>query len=208
MDATAPSQQPLQAPADDAPAAGVLERLPARFNSVRAGATCTGSMAPAITCVDEATYRTEFHPQDIVPGTIISFYPACPSDEGPGTRPVAHRVVDVKIEQGRYSYWPKGDARREPDGCWVPAEHVQRYLVAIHAGARPENTELRDAVAGARAALNVLMDRYCGIGVVADDCQLSSDAEYEELAAARDHLACWHQSALDSEYPGHIPQRC
>ena len=106
-------------------------------------------MAPAVTCVDEITYRTRFDPPDNVPGSIIVFHPKCPTEGTTGNLPVVHRVVEVKIEQGRYSYWPKGDVRREPDGCWIPAEHVQGYVIAT-----------------ARAKLNGLMDRYCGVGVI------------------------------------------
>ena len=129
--------------------AGDAQAQPPQGTARRAGGTCTGSMAPALTCVDEATYRTAFDPADIEPGHIISFQPGCPSDDGGDDRSVAHRVMEVRVEQGRYSYWPKGDARREADGCWVPAENVNGYLIAIHQDVRPENMELRDEVAAA-----------------------------------------------------------
>ena len=173
-DATATHQQPVQVPAHDPQAAGVLERLSARSSTERIGTKCNGSMAPAVTCVDEITYRTWFDPPDIVPGSIIVFHPGCTTEGTTGNLPVVHGVVEVKVEQRRYSYWPKGDARREADGCWIPAEQVKGYLVAVHAGVRPENIELRDEVATARAKLNGLMDRYCGVGVISAECQLQS----------------------------------
>ena len=173
----------------------------------RAKGSCTGSMAPAMTCVDEATFRTVFSPEDIKPGHIITFQPGCPG-EGGGTRPVAHRVMEVRQDEGGYSYWPKGDAKREADGCWIPAELVQGYVIEVHRDVRPENTELRDEVAAARAALTAIMDRYCGVGVGADDCQLETPAQHDEIVAVRERALCWHGVALAAEYDGHIPSRC
>ena len=113
---------------------------------------CTGSMEPKITCLDEATWLENPKPEEIVVGSVISFYPDCWTEEvvedAAGT---AHRVMDIKVENGVYSYWPKGDANEEPDGCWVPFDHVQGYIIEIHKDVRPENAVLRDFVNDASA---------------------------------------------------------
>ena len=188
-------------------AQGSTQTTPAADSDYRGRGTCTGSMAPTMTCVDEVTVRPVFAPEDIKPGHIIVFQPGCPG-EGGIIRPVVHRVIEVRQDEGGYSYWPKGDAKREADGCWIPAEFVQGYVVEVHRDVRPENTELRDEMAAARAALTAIMDRYCGVGVGADDCELETTAQHDEIVAARDHALCWHGVAQAAEYDGHIPSRC
>ena len=115
----------------------------------RGGLRCTGSMEPAITCLDEATWVADFQPEAIVVGATISFAPDCWGGDG-----AAHRVVDVKVEDGVYYYWPKGDNNSEADGCWVPHTDVLAYITEIHRGVRPENAELRQHVNSAKAAFD------------------------------------------------------
>ena len=54
------------------------------------------------------------------PGSIIVFHPGCTTEGTTGNLPVVHGVVEVKVEQRRYSYGPKGDARRRPTGAGFP----------------------------------------------------------------------------------------
>lgn len=160
----------------------------------KTGFRCTGSMEPTITCLDEATWAPPDTPERIVVGTTISFDPSCWEDapNGIGT---AHRVIDIKIENGETFYWPKGDSNREADGCWVPFSNVDRYIVELHKDVRPENRWLRDKVNAARAAryeardkrdaaraaweqvkaeYHEAIERYCGAGVRPGDCRLPS----------------------------------
>ncbi len=175
-------------------------RRPLILRSDRGGFVCTGSMEPKITCLDEVTWLENPKPKDIVVGSVISFYPDCSTDDvvedAAGT---AHRVMDVKVENGVYHYWPKGDNNREADGCWVPFENVQGYVIEIHKDVQPENATLRSFVNAAdakegeawtklEAATEVLdeieaeylalIERYCGAGVKPGDCTLPSP-EYE-----------------------------
>ena len=132
----------------------------------RGGFACTGSMEPVVTCLDEATWLQDFRPEDIVVGATISFHPACWDDgEGRGT---AHRVAAVEVRGGVHYYWPKGDNNLEADGCWIPEQNVQGYIVEIHRNVRPENAELReqvnaaiDAYKEAVTAYLELYDRHC-----------------------------------------------
>ena len=66
----------------------------------------------------------------------------------------------------------------------------------------------RGAQGAELVAVNGLVDHYCGVGVGADDCELSTVAQYDELEAAADLFDCWHEVASTAEYPGHIPSRC
>ncbi len=177
-----------------------VKRRPLILASDRGGFLCTGSMEPKITCLDEVTWLENPKPEDIVVGSVISFYPDCSTEEvvedAAGT---AHRVMDIKVENSVYSYWPKGDNNREADGCWVPFENVQGYVIEIHKGVQPENATLRGLVNRAHekedeawtaleasterleeleAEYLAVIERYCGAGVKPGDCTLPSP-EYE-----------------------------
>ena len=114
------------------------EREPLIVESYRVGFRCTGSMEPKITCLDEATWLYNFKPQDIVIGATISFTPTAACNLS-STGPVAHRVMDIKVEAGTYYYRPKGDANSSADGCWIPQANVDSYIIALHQNVRPEN---------------------------------------------------------------------
>ena len=164
-------------------------------------------MTPTLRCMDEASLETIFDPQDIQPGAIIAFSPDCtgPEDESEG---MVHRVVKVKVEDGLHYYWPKGDADRQADGCWIPETDVTGYVVEVHRNTRPKAAALHAEVIRASGAVDEILDRYCGVGVSADDCQVSR-AEYDEIMAASAVYECWSDVAMESEYIGHIPpNRC
>ena len=188
-------------------------------SAATSGFKCTGSMEPTITCLDRATFLTNFRPEDIVVGTTISFNPNCWEDGASGRR-TAHRVADIELRGGIYHYWPKGDASDEPDGCWIPQTSVRGYIIEIHKNAVPENAELRDQVNAARAAFVAareayrdLLEGYCG-SRDPDGCYLDPrpyaevDEAYERALEAQEHWRCWYENAGKSEYPGHIPHEC
>ena len=188
-------------------------------SAATSGFKCTGSMEPTITCLDRATFLTNFRPEDIVVGATISFNPNCWEDGASG-RGAAHRVADIELRGGIYHYWPKGDASDEPDGCWIPQTSVRGYIIEIHKNAVPENAELRDQVNAARAAFVAareayrdLLEGYCG-SRDPDWCYLDPrpyaevDEAYERTLEAQKHWRCWYENAGKSEYPGHIPHEC
>ena len=176
----------------------------------RSGFACTGSMEPKITCLDEATWLTDFEPEDIVVGTTISFNPDCEEDQ-PDDRGTAHRVMKIEVRDGVHYYWPKGDNNLEADGCWVPEQHVRGYIVEIHRDVRPANATLRTAVNLAKAERNrllVLLDeaeerldqadtavenarsnyraviaQFCGANVEPQNCSLP-DYQYNQAIAS------------------------
>ena len=164
---------------------------------------CTGSMEPAITCLDGATWVTPADPADIVVGTTISFDPDCTEGQV-DWRSTAHRVTAIKVVNGVTYYWPKGDANEFADGCWVPYSDVRGYIVELQTGAHPENAYLRDQVNASRTALDAaeamaneaeelmdtagedydaLLGELCGEGVRLQDCQLSTDGYDLAIAA-------------------------
>ena len=169
----------------------------------RGGFLCTGSMEPLLTCLDEATWLTDFDPADIVVGSTISFSPSCWGSK----RGTAHRVKKIEIRDGEYYFWPRGDNNRADDGCWVPASNVRGYITDFHRNVRPENAELRNSVNSAVNAYRLLLDTHCGSDVVSYwDC--SADDDSSLVWSAYQRARCWVQSARDSEYPGQIPSRC
>ncbi len=182
----------------------------------RSGFVCTGSMESVITCLDEATWLTNFYLADIVVGATISYDPNCWSDaDGIGT---SHRVMNIKVENDIYYFWPKGDNNLEDDGCWIPHTDVRGYIIEMHRNVLPANATLRGLVNAAKTAYydasreyDAVVERYCNGN--SQSCprgqayQLAVDA-YDRLRAASAHFFCWQDVAKDSEYPGHIPGEC
>ena len=186
-----------------------------RDSTFRRGFLCTGSMEPVITCLDEATYLADFDAANIVVGATIAFDGAACGGDGIS---IAHRVRGMKEIGGIYYFYPKGDASRVDDGCWVPHTDVHGYIIAIHRNVRPENAKLRNRVnaaeaasVDAEAAYHEVLERYCG-SVNATTCPSEgyhlAKAAYRRYAAAWDHWVCWYSVAVESEYPGHIPREC
>ena len=136
------------------------------------GFLCTGSMYPAITCMDRGTWLEEFNAEDIVVGATISFNPNCWEEE-PGHTSTAHRVKEIKVENGTYYFWPRGDANREDDGCWVHQDNVEGYLIGIEKDVVPENAHLQSQVRASRVAYDKLWSRYCGHVGPSETCYLS-----------------------------------
>ena len=119
------------------------ERAPLIIQAGTGRFFCTASMEPSVTCLDSATWLYNFRPQDVVVGATIYFQPNCREQDEQKPIGAAHRVIDVKLENGTYYYWPQGDGNPEPDGCWVPHTDVERYIIALHKNTVPENAELR-----------------------------------------------------------------
>lgn len=172
---------------------------------------CTGSMEPAITCLDSATWVAPADPADIVVGTTISFDPNCFEENVDGRR-TAHRVAATKVVNGVTYYWPKGDANERADGCWVPYSNVAGYLVELHRGTHPENAALRDQVNASRAAVDAadavadearavmrtagadydaLIAELCGEGVRTDSCQLTTEGNTLAVASYARYLTAF-----------------
>ena len=129
-------------------------------NSYWSEFSCTGSMEPVITCLDDALWLTAFQPEDIVVGSIISFHPACWEERGEDESGTSHRVMDIKVEDGVHYYWPQGDNNPEDDGCWVPETDVHGYIIYIDRGVYPENAKLRDSVNAAEEAYRLAVAAY------------------------------------------------
>ncbi len=128
----------------------------------KASFSCTGSMEPKITCMDTAVYLTNFKPEDIVLGSIVSYtnkyasppnaaiacifregrcererpLPDCPEDR------ISHRVINIKTENGKYFYRTKGDSNSEDDGCWIPSDYVNGYMISLTKGSDSVMEEL------------------------------------------------------------------
>lgn len=170
------------------------------------GFLCTGSMYPAITCTDRGTWLEKFNPEDIVVGATISFSPNCWEEE-PGDVSTAHRVKEIKVENGVYYFWPRGDANREDDGCWVHQDNVDGYLIEIQKNVVPENAYLQSQVRASRVAYDNLWSRYCGHVSQSQKCYLSGGI-YDIVRDALNLYNCWLRNAEESKYPGHIPNQC
>jgi hypothetical protein len=135
-----------------------LRRAPLIVEPYTGGFACTGSMEPKITCLDTATWLSNFEPESVVVGAVISFTPTAECRMSVG--PIGHRVMAIKMVSGIYYYWPKGDASSEFDNCWIPDTNVNGYIIELHKNTNPENAPLRDKVNSAKAALDAAQQAY------------------------------------------------
>ena len=126
-----------------------VEREPLLVDTYSRELYCTGSMEPKLTCMDTITLLRNYNAADITIGTVISFNPdpECYDDLGS----ILHRVVDIKTDVGQLYFQTKGDNNDDVDECWVPAEDVLGYVVAVQKDIRPENREMRTHVNQAKA---------------------------------------------------------
>ena len=167
---------------------------------------CTGSMEPRITCLDEATWLTDFNPADIVVGATIAYSPACDR----AAVGIAHRVINITVRNGAHYFWTKGDAESKADGCWVHERDVRGYIIRIHRNVNMENAYLRNQVNGWKAEVLRLAAIYDSGALHLNPILRRSylDSVYRSLLAALDSYGCWYQNAVDSRSPGHIPHQC
>ncbi|MDE2803338.1 MAG: hypothetical protein OXK21_10710, partial [Chloroflexota bacterium] len=177
---------------------------------------------PAITCLDTATWTRPLRPEEITVGTVITFANSACWGEDAGRGATAHRVDRVRVDGGIRYYWPKGDARPNADGCWVPHGAVRGYIIAVHKNTVPENALLRDSVNAAKAAFDEVWKEY--LDVIEANCghrephRCSVDtttalgrqaqAVWARVMVASDHYSCWYANAAASQRPGDIPNEC
>ena len=186
------------------------QRKPLLVRSSMGHFRCTGSMEPKITCLDSATYLKNFLPEDITVGTVISFKTVVGCSVTSGS--VAHRVVKIKVENGVYYYWPKGDNNDKADGCWIPETNVAGYIIELHKNTAPQNAALRNMVNTAQSDVNKSLmdyqekrDSYCGRGSTGT-CYLPSyrirvlDRLYEEYEIAWKYYSCSVDAAKEAIY--------
>ena len=139
---------------------------------------CTGSMEPAITCLDLMVTQPVFGPNDIEVGTIISAK-AC------GKR-FAHRVIAARERDGITYYQTQGDAHELPDNCWFTLDDVKSVIESIERDRVPANTRMRDGFNAAKAAI------------------LANPTDRDAIAT----FHCWRRAALTAKYPGDMPHEC
>ena len=182
-------------------------------------ATCTGSMEPAITCLDQRVERWAPLPDDVAVGSVVSFASTTCWPDDPAAATTSHRVIEVRGSGERTEYLTQGDANPDPD-CWLSHDAIKTVTVDVRRNVYRENTELRDAVNAARTAYDtakadylVFIEVECGV-TDPTACALSGDAYdegrrlYEHKEATKVQFECWFASAKRMERPGHIPERC
>ena len=173
-------------------------RKPLILETTRSWFACTGSMEPKITCLDEGTWLDNFRADDIVVGSTISFSTTEECDIS-GER-VAHRVTAVREVDGVYYYWPKGDNNRSADGCWIPEDKVNGYMIEIHKNvfADTSTSELRDRYNQARKDF----DDFCRRNTATPgQCVLSPGYRFQTATALFEKVSCWRKVVDQWNYP-------
>ena len=189
-------------------------REPLILETHRSGFACTASMEPKLTCLDEATWLDNFQARDIVIGATISFKPTEECNLG-GER-VAHRVVEMKEADGVFYFWPKGDNNRRADGCWIPEENVDAYIIETHKDvlADTPNAELRELYNKALEDYRDAGDAYSNYckrhTSIVGGCTVSGShfsralALFRELDAPRERLGCWRGIIDEWHHPDEL----
>ena len=109
---------------------------------------CTGSMEPIMTCLDTAVIMTNFKPEDVPVGAIISYYKPPGKDEDSR---IIHRVMKIRVDSdGAYHFWTQGDNVRRPDGYWVPETHLIGYVIGLKKNTYEPVPEVEIADRGSR----------------------------------------------------------
>ena len=182
-------------------------RQPLLLEAETSGFACTGSMEPKITCLDSADFLNNFKPVDIVVGTIISFTEPPECNPSGDDSYISHRVIEIRVEDGKHHFRTKGDANEHADECWVPEDLVDSYMIGLEKNTHPENESLRSKVNNAKAAMleaeAIYYDthlRYCRVPV-GNPCP-ASDSRFQELmrlydlwATRIDDYNCWLENA-------------
>ena len=116
---------------------------------------CTGSMEPAITCLDTGTADSDYGPEDISIGVVVSIDLSQDGCSISGSN-ILHRVSDLRGSDESLEVRTKGDANRQDDGCWVPYSRINSILIEVHKGANstPENVSARNRRTEAKAELD------------------------------------------------------
>ena len=94
-------------------------------------------------------------------------------------------MADIKLEDGIYHYWPKGDAWTEPDGYWVPDTSVLGYAIELRPGTRPENASLRDLVNRTRESYAAARDRMVEARNRYDETAIANCGSVEAVASCQ-----------------------
>ena len=182
-------------------------RQPLLLDAETSGFACTGSMEPKITCLDSAEFLNNFKPEDIVVGTIISFTEPPECNPSGDDSYISHRVIEVKVENGKYYFKTKGDANEHADECWIPEDLVDSYMIGLEKNTHPENESLRSKVNNAKDAMleaeAIYYDthlKYCRVPV-GNPCP-ASDSQFQELmrlydiwGTRIDDYNCWLENA-------------
>ncbi len=176
-------------------------RLSMQSTSIR-GFLCTGSMEPKLTCLDTVTWMTDFTPEDIVAGAIVSYESeGCLGLEYNNEYWVAHRVISINESGYETRYLVKGDANTSPDACTINIDEIKGYVIDVQKNTRLQNATLREEVNASREAFVTARDAYVSRGY-------HVESRYNKAVAAHEHYSCWYNNALNSRYPGHIPNQC
>ena len=174
------------------------DRKPLILETYRTHYRCSGSMEPKLTCLDEGTYLENFRPEDIVVGATISFT-AVEDCKISGRGQVTHRVIAIKEADGTYFFRTKGDNNRGDDGCWIPDENVDGYLVEIHKDVFADtlNAELREIY-------NTLYQEYksiCRRWSASSSSCLLPEPHFSRAVKLYDQIECWLDIMNEWTYP-------
>lgn len=158
---------------------------------------CTGSMEPAITCLDRITFR-KVGDLDLEVGNVVTF------EDGDDL--ILHRIIAIAESPTETYYLTKGDNNLLDDGLWLRRSELVEVVVGIEKGALANSfrTELRDKVnklyKGYKDALTPCTEAIHAGG----SCVVSNAAKYtiEGFEERVDYVICAAYNPNASWYCG------
>lgn len=124
-----------------------------RADAVRVSRVLTGSMGKAVPAGSLAVSRP-VEPEAIEPGQVVLFVPPAPFGT-PGSKPIAHRVVEVTTDNGEVLIRTKGDANAGDDPWTVNASRSTVFRLGWSSALAGRVSALAGA-AGASVVVSVL----------------------------------------------------
>lgn len=84
------------------------------------------SMVPTFKDGDMVLWVEVDNKAELKVGDIIFYkHPTRPQDN------IAHRIIEVKVQDGGYYFMTKGDALAENDGYWIPEGNVHGLIIGV-----------------------------------------------------------------------------
>ena len=105
---------------------------------VKDGVECTGSMEPAITCLDRVSFLEIGPETDLTVGNVVTF----PDPDGDDYS-ILHRIIAISEQSGEIFYLTKGDNAFFTDEEWLHREDLLEVVTAIEKDAFTDDEELK-----------------------------------------------------------------
>lgn len=139
---------------------------------------CTGSMEPAITCLDRVTFREVTDDLDLAVGNVVTWET---DDCYLASECLAlHRIIAIAEGAGGTYYLTKGDNNPLDDDIWLPRSDLVEAVVGIEKGAASTELrrDLRNKISEITRKYHNALQPCSDVFFTGGSCVLSSSADH------------------------------